>query len=327
MTRTALLLAGGAGTRLWPLSSDENPKQFLRLFGGASLLRKTWDRLAAMIPAEAIYVSTNERYRQKCLEELPDLRPENIIAEPARRNTAPAIALSCFEIESRQGSDAAIACLPADHFIEDEPEFLRVLDRAYAYAESTPSLVTVGLAPTEPNTGYGYLELGDEVAPGVVALRRFEEKPTRERAEEFLRAGNYAWNGGIFVWRARVFRAEIERVAPEVARVTRQRYAEAPSISIDYALMERAQRVVTVPGDFGWSDVGTWAAVAKLAGRGNAELHTRNADGIFAQSQSGRRVVAIGVNNVAIVESAEGILVLDLAQPELLSEVVKTLTK
>jgi mannose-1-phosphate guanylyltransferase len=327
MNRTALLLAGGAGTRLWPLSSDENPKQFLRLFGGESLLRKTWNRVAAMIPAEAIYVSTNERYRQKCLHELPDLLPGNIIAEPDRRNTAPAIAFSCFEIESRQGSEAAIACLPADHFIEDEPEFLRVLDRAYAYAESTPSLVTIGLTPTEPNTGYGYLELGEEVAPGVVALRQFKEKPTRERAAEFLSAGNYAWNGGIFVWRASVFRSELERAAPEVARVTRERYADAPSISIDYALMEKAQHVVTVPGDFGWSDVGTWAAVAKLAGRGNAELHTRDAAGVFAQSESGRRVVAIGVKNVAIVESPEGILVLDLAQPELLSEVVKILTK
>ena len=148
-----------------------------------------------------------------------------------------------------------------------------------------------------------------------------------EAYEEFLRAGNYAWNGGIFIWRTGVFRAELERVSPELARVTRAHYAEAPSISIDYALMEKARRVVTIPGDFGWSDVGTWTAVARLAGSGNAELHTRNANGVFAQSSSGRRVVAIGVSNVAIVESPEGILVLDLSQPELLSEVAKSLAK
>jgi mannose-1-phosphate guanylyltransferase len=326
VSRAALLLAGGAGTRLWPLSSDENPKQFLRLFGGESLLEKTWKRVAQMLPPEAIYVSTNERYREKCLAALPQLRPGNIITEPARRNTAPAIALCCFEIESRAG-DVAVACLPADHFIENEPEFLRVLDRAYRHAESAPALVTIGLTPTDPNTGYGYLELGEAVGSGVVALRRFTEKPSRERAEEFLRAGNYAWNGGIFVWRASVFRSELERAAPEVARVTRERYEDAPSISIDYALMEKARNVVTVPGDFGWSDVGTWTAVARLAGRGNAALHTSEANGVFAHSESGRRVVAVGVDNVAIVESEEGILVLDLSRPELLSDVVKKLTK
>lgn len=324
MSRAALLLAGGAGTRLWPLSSDENPKQFLRLFDGESLLRKTWNRVAQILPPAAIFVSTNERYRDKCLEALPDLRPENVLTEPARRNTAPAIALCCFEIESRAG-DAAIACLPADHFIENEPEFLRVLERAYRHAESNAALVTIGLTPTEPNTGYGYLELGAPVADGVLALKRFTEKPSRERAEEFLRAGHYAWNGGIFVWRASVFRRELERAAPEVAAVTRENYPDAPSISIDYALMEKAQNAVTVPGDFGWSDVGTWAAVARLAGRGNARLHTREASGVYAQSESGRPVVAVGVDNVAVVESPEGILVLDLARPELLSDVVKKL--
>lgn len=326
MKRAAILLAGGAGTRLWPLSSEDNPKQFLRLFGGESLLRKTWNRLTGLVPAESIFVSTNERYRQKCLDELPGILPENILTEPARRNTAPAIALCCFEVEARLG-DVAIACLPADHFIEDEPEFRRILDRAYRYAEAEPALVTIGLTPTEPNTGYGYLELGGEVAEGVVALRQFKEKPSREKAEEFLRAGNYAWNGGIFVWRASVFRGELSRVAPDVAAVTRERYADAPSISIDYALMEKASRVVTVPGDFGWSDVGTWTAVARLAGKGNADLHTADASGVFAQSESGRPVVAIGVNDVAIVESSEGILVLDLSKPELLSEIVKKLPK
>lgn len=308
MTRAAVILAGGAGTRLWPLSSDAKPKQFLRLFDGQSLLQKTWNRLTALLPPESIYISTNERYRDLCLADLPDLLAGNIITEPARRNTAPAIALAAFELASRLGDDVTLAFLPSDHFIGSDAEFVRVLDRAFAFAESSDFLVTIAIAPTEPHTGYGYLELGDEIEPGVIALRRIVEKPSRERAAEFVAAGNYAWNGGMFVWRADVFRSELARVAPEVVRVTRERYEDAPSISIDYALMEKAQRVATVRGDFDWSDVGSWAAVARLAGRS-----------VYTHSESGRRIVVIGVENVAVVESSEGILVLDLDHAQELS--------
>jgi mannose-1-phosphate guanylyltransferase len=221
----------------------------------------THERLAA--GSLDVFVSTNEIYRQKVLEHLPELPPANVIAEPARRNTAPALALSCFEIASRLGEECVVAALPADHFIADEAEFRRVLDRAFAYAESHDALVTIGIAPTEANTGYGYLELGDEVEDGVVALQRFVEKPDQARAEEFLRAGNYAWNGGIFVWRISVFRKALQQFAPEVARVTRETYNDVPSISIDYALMEKARNVVSVRGDFGWSDVGSWDALIR----------------------------------------------------------------
>lgn len=271
MNRAAVILAGGAGTRLRPLSSDENPKQFLRIFAGRSLLQKTFDRLRRPLPASRIYVSTNEQYRAKCVEHLPEMPPGNVITEPSRRNTAPAIALCTLTIE-RQLGDAAIAFLPSDHFIADEPEFIRVLDRAFGYAETKPAFVTIGIDPTEPNTGYGYLELGEELEPALLQLRQFKEKPSLEVAQEFLRAGNYAWNGGIFVWRPSVFRSVAGRVAPELLRASVESYDQMPSISIDYAVMEKASNVVTIRGDFGWSDVGSFDALRKAGVDVDAEL-------------------------------------------------------
>ena len=260
MTRAALILAGGAGTRLRPLSSDDNPKQFLQLWRGRSLLQMTFDRLSSFLPASAIFISTNERYRSLCLQHLPTLPPENVLAEPARRNTAPAIALCCFTIADRLG-DCTIAVLPSDAFIAGPAEFLRVLGRAFDFAEREDSLVTIGITPTEPHTGYGYLELGEPLASEVLGVKRYVEKPTLERAEEYLRAGNYAWNAGMFIWRASVFRDALLAASPTIASVTLDNYESMPSISIDYALMEKAPNVATIRGDFGWSDVGTWPAL------------------------------------------------------------------
>jgi len=336
--RAVLILAGGAGTRLWPLSTDARPKQFLRIFDGQSLLQKTWGRLRRQTSADLMFVSTNERYAPLVRELLPDLPPDNILVEPARRNTAPAIATCCASIAMRHPA-ATVGIFPSDHWIGDETAFEETVTRAFAFAESSDYLVTIGLQPTEPNTGYGYLELDETLEAPISRLARFVEKPDRNRAEAFIAAGNFLWNGGMFVWKLETFAAALRAAAPEIHDLAERFAAEQdpavaighfesmPSISIDYALMEKATKVATVRADMGWSDVGSWSSAMRLMSPSTVSVFTSGAENVFAHSETGRPVAIIGARDLVVIDSADGVLILDASSSEELANVVRQIVE
>ncbi len=327
----AVVMAGGQGTRFWPLSRGARPKQLLPLGGGdESLLRATVRRVAALVPPERVLVVTAANLKDGVLAELPELPPENVLVEPLGRNTAPCVGWAAATI-ARRDPAGILAVLAADHFIADEAAYVEVLRRAVRTA-ADGELVTVGIQPTRPETGYGYLELGGTLADGVFRAQRFVEKPDRARAEAFLRAGNFLWNSGMFFFRADVVLAAIERFLPQLARglaafdaaaaqggeeaAVAGGYASLPSVSIDTGVMERAERVAVVPGDFGWSDVGSWTTAWELADKddaGNALPHdavaidsARN----YVRAPHGKLVALVGLADLVVVDTEDALLVM-----------------
>ena len=341
----AVILAGGSGTRLWPLSRRQLPKQFLRIEGERSLLEATLDRLQPVVDAgNALIVTGAEHARGEAYQALHDFQK---LLEPVGRNTAPAIALAAAWL-SRNGEDPVLVVLPADHVIRDLPAFHEALHRAIAAAEDG-ALVTFGIRPTRPETGYGYIRAVTDGST-VVPVERFTEKPDQETAEGFLADGNYWWNSGMFVWKASSILAEVERHLPEVHAVLQRirvewdgsdgdpqvaveaHFAAMPSISIDYGVLERSDRVRLVPCDIGWSDVGSWDAVHDLAvqdERGNA-LHG-NALAIDCENTmlhgDRRLVAAVGVRDLCVVETADAILIAPRGQTQRVREVVDELSR
>jgi mannose-1-phosphate guanylyltransferase len=271
------IMAGGIGSRFWPMSRTNYPKQFLDILNtGKTLIQSTFDRFASFIPAENIYIVTAQSYRDIVMEQLPTLYPNNILCEPSRKNTAPCIAYISYKL-AQLNPQANLICAPADHIISDENSFVNVCLEALTFTENIKALVTLGIKPTNPNTGYGYIQFEPmNVAPNVYKVKTFTEKPDKELAKTFVASGDFLWNAGIFVWQVKNIVKAFENLLPEIHEVfdaekenfntekehqsIEKIYPQCVNISIDYGIMEKADNVYVIPSSFGWSDLGTWAS-------------------------------------------------------------------
>jgi mannose-1-phosphate guanylyltransferase len=331
--RTAIILAGGSGTRFWPLSRRSRPKQLLTLEGDRSLLQATVDRLAPLLEPSDVWISTTELLVEAIRAQLPEVPHDHYILEPVGRNTAPALgwALHSLPADRRRG---AVVVLPADHRVADAPSFRSALETAIAAAEESDRVLALGVVPRWAETGYGYLELDRSASPTGAPLRRvarFKEKPDRAQAEAFLAAGNYLWNAGIFVFRGDTLLRFLAEFEPELAfglealAEERERLAELypalKSISIDYAVMERLGELHTLGLDCGWSDLGSWAALAEVRpqdGAGNVvegdvvAIDARD-NLLFAEQGT---IAVVGVAGLAVVRTADAVLVLPLERAQ-----------
>lgn len=269
------IMAGGIGSRFWPMSRQNFPKQFLDiLHTGKTMIQWTYERFAGMVPPENILVVTTKEYEQIVQEQLPDLPPENILSEPARKNTAPCIAYVSFKIFQKDPKGSLIVA-PADHLIVDQQEFIRVCAHALDFVNHINAFITLGMKPTYPNTGYGYIQYEQlEVAPSVNKVKTFTEKPNLELARTFLASGDFLWNAGIFIWQVKNIIGAFEKYLPEIYEVfdaerehfnqptehqaIERIYPQCTNISIDFGIMEKAENVYVIPSSFGWSDLGTW---------------------------------------------------------------------
>lgn len=329
----ACIMAGGSGERFWPMSRAATPKHLLKLFSDRTLLEETVRRIEDVVPRGNIYVLTNAVQQQAIRAALDGiLPPEQVVAEPAKRDTAPAAALATALVRARGGENAALALLPADAFIGDTSTFSQQFASALPRAAQTGAILTIAIKPDHPATGFGYLEMGDELATGpagvVREVKRFVEKPDAATARRYVDSGQFAWNAGMFFWRVGTFLAEADRNAPELAAFVREfpaepaqaaeflarRFPALPKISVDYAIMEKARAVETLLAKFDWDDVGLWTALPKhLAAdaEGNATRGRVIASGAANNIalSNGRVIALVGVKDLVVVETADAVLV------------------
>jgi mannose-1-phosphate guanylyltransferase len=346
----ALILAGGSGTRFWPLSRNEHPKQLLKLFNDETLLEKAVKRLDGLVPPERILILTNPVQLDATRAALPDFPSENIIAEPERRDTAPAIALAVGWVAARD-PEATMVVLPADQLVNDHDKFRAILVAAAQAARAADAVVTIGIKPTWPCPSYGYIERGlratisalpDDCDASFYEVVRFREKPSPQLAEEFIEQGNFAWNAGIFIWTVPVVLREFTEHCPEIADFVHElrkatdlnatvasQFADLPKISIDYALMEKARRILNIEANFDWDDVGSWISIGKYFDNDN---NGNTANQAFSQIESHNnivfaadknvRVCLLGVNDLIVVQTHDAILVADKDEADTIKRLV-----
>lgn len=367
-----VIMAGGVGSRFWPYSREEKPKQFLDFFGtGRSLLQMTIDRFRPIVPIENMFIVTNIAYKRLIMEQVPDIKESQILCEPARRNTAPCIAYATAHIRalclrragltaanqdwSREEMKANIVVAASDHLILEEEKFRQTILKAFDFVSQNKAICTLGMQPTRPETGYGYIQYlkdrcadGTQTNDGIYPVKTFTEKPNLEMAKVFLESGDFLWNSGIFIWNLQTISEAFRYLLPEVADRFREgellmgtdkeedfieeMFPKCPNISIDYGIMEKADNVYVMPSSFGWSDLGTWGSLYELSEKdenGNVSLHSEahfhEAKGNIVVLEKGKKAIVQGVEDMIIVEEKGALLVCKKAEEQRIKQFVSEL--
>lgn len=338
-------MCGGIGSRFWPYSRTSLPKQFLDFFGtGSTLLQMTYDRITPLVRPENIIVVTNADYADLVKAQLPDVLPSNILFEPARRNTAPCVAWAANHIYALD-KDASMIVTPADHLITRQKDFVEAVRKGFEFVESNNALLTLGITPTRPDTGYGYIQVGKHVAESISKVKTFTEKPDLEMAKVFLSTGEFFWNSGIFLWRASVIIDAFAKCAPEIAATFARgaqlmgtpdekvfidkEFATCPAISIDYAVMEKAPNVYVETVNFGWSDLGTWSALYDHSPKNRDGNVTQNCN-VLSYDSSGnifavrgeKLIVVNGLHDYIVADAGDVLLICPKADEQRIRNIV-----
>lgn len=330
--RYCVIMCGGIGSRFWPYSRTARPKQFIDFFGtGRSLLQMSYDRILPLIPKENVVIVTNEQYAPLVKEQLPDLDDSQILLEPARRNTAPCIAWAALHIHALD-SEASMIVSPSDHLITREVEFLDSIRKGFEFVESQDALLTLGIKPTRPETGYGYIQIGKQVEGDILKVKTFTEKPDLELAKVFLESGEFFWNSGIFLWKASTILKELRRWVPDLMLrldegtltfgtseekgFIEENFSSCPNISIDYAVMEKADNVFVETVNFGWNDLGTWSALYDNSPKNreanvtqNCRVISYNSNGNIFALDSDKLVVVNGLQDYIVADAGDVLLI------------------
>lgn len=342
----AVIMAGGIGSRFWPMSTEEFPKQFHDMLGtGQTLLQKTFSRLNKIIPSENIYILTNDKYLDITLQQLPEISAKQVVLEPAMRNTAPCILLSALKIK-KENPNALMLVAPSDHWIEDENAFANDIQACFDAAQREDILLTLGIEPTFPNTGYGYIESDKNAASEIKPVKQFREKPDYTTAKGFLTAGNFLWNAGIFIWSVKSIVASFENHLSEMNSLfskgmtalntseenkwIENNYPEAENISIDYGILEKAKNVFVKKATFDWNDLGTWGAlydrlekVEDLNAVVNAETLLKNSSNNMIFTDTKKLVVLDGIEDYIVVDKEDVLLLFPKKKEQEIKELLK----
>lgn len=341
-----VIMAGGIGSRFWPMSTPECPKQFIDVTGcGKSLIQLTVERFQGLCIPDNIWIVTSEKYKETVRKQLPSVPPHHILTEPVARNTAPCITYACWKIKKHH-PDANIVVTPADALVINTDEFRRAIAKALLMTDQSKAIVTIGIKPCRPETGYGYIAAGEEVDQDIRKVDEFKEKPDLKTAQQYVDAGNYFWNAGIFVWNVKTIEEAIRRYAPGIAEVFDRIYPEfytereketieklfptCESISIDYAVMEKAERIYVLPAEFGWSDLGSWGSLHSLLlkdNRNNAivgeNIRLYECNNCIVHTPHLKQVVIQGLDGYIIAEKEGTLLICKLAEEQRIKEFSK----